>query len=456
MGNTTGPEDRWSAGSLAEIRDSLAAANPELYRQIALYLQVLRSLLPNRVEQACFHLSTQVHARRYLGLTATKRLELHRRLRRRVEHCSSLLTVEQLAALAGTLELEALRNQNQRQRRLLHRLLNQAEDPEGSEGRPREDDGPDGSPGNGSDTPPPGSVHLSLAPPLDLRVLGWRISPEWISTSAQETPDGAEEEERFDDGTFPSAEAEGLRELEDLNAAGADDPAFADLEGDLLPEDGSPADEQLARDDNAAALMAVLMEGLLRDGRGLDGDLNDEEPPDPTDARLASRPEARLTPAISATPGQLAPPDPADHEGGPEPRTPGEPSIWEGGALPRDPVELLRWMEGLEQALKRRLRDLSHGINIDLLRFGLSRGLLPLNLLEAVLKGEVETLPCPANVVRLQLPFGLSPGAPPLQAIAILLRTADLEMEEPRLRTFRRRIHPHRPQVRKMAPTSRR
>lgn len=131
-------------------------------------------------------------------------------------------------------------------------------------------------------------------------------------------------------------------------------------------------------------------------------------------------------------------------------------SPWDQPGLPQDPLLLLRWLDGLEAALTRRLRHLSHAINVDLLRLGLTRGLLPVSLLEAVLQGQIETLASPANVLRVQLPFGLRPGAPPLQAIAILLRPVDLEMEEPRLRTCRRRIHQHRQQVRKMAQTYRR
>jgi len=85
---------------LEELRASVAAGNPDLYRHVALYLQVLRSVLPERVEQACFHLATQVHFRSYLGLPANRRRGLHRQLRQRISHCSSLLTVEQLVALA--------------------------------------------------------------------------------------------------------------------------------------------------------------------------------------------------------------------------------------------------------------------------------------------------------------------------------------------------------------------
>lgn len=132
------------------------------------------------------------------------------------------------------------------------------------------------------------------------------------------------------------------------------------------------------------------------------------------------------------------------------------PYPWNQTGLPGDPIHLLEWLEGFDKALARRLRNLSHAINVDLLRFGLSRGLLPVNLLDAVLQGQIETMASPANVLRLQLPFGLRPGAPPLQALAVLLRKADLEMEEPRLRTCRRRLHQHRQEVRRMAQLYRR
>jgi len=44
--------------TLEGIRAALAASNPALYRHIALYLQVLRTVLPQRVLQACFHLAS--------------------------------------------------------------------------------------------------------------------------------------------------------------------------------------------------------------------------------------------------------------------------------------------------------------------------------------------------------------------------------------------------------------
>jgi hypothetical protein len=135
---------------------------------------------------------------------------------------------------------------------------------------------------------------------------------------------------------------------------------------------------------------------------------------------------------------------------GPDP-DPALPSIWLQGELPKDPLTLLRWLDGMGLALSRRLRNLSHALNVELLRAGLSHGLLPVNLLDAVLDGALEPEAAPANLLRLQLPFRPPEGEGPLQAMAVLLRCPDLELEEPRLRTCRRRLQQHRQEVRRMA-----
>jgi hypothetical protein len=131
------------------------------------------------------------------------------------------------------------------------------------------------------------------------------------------------------------------------------------------------------------------------------------------------------------------------------------PDPWRAGELPDEPPLLLRWLEGVERALARRLRNLSHAINVELLRVGLCSSLLPVSLLDAVLAGQIEPQPAPPNLLRLQLPFP-SDDASPVQVIVLLLRTVDLELEEPRLRTCRRRVQQHRQEVRRMAQQFRR
>jgi hypothetical protein len=120
--------------------------------------------------------------------------------------------------------------------------------------------------------------------------------------------------------------------------------------------------------------------------------------------------------------------------------------------LPRDPLLQLRWWTHFDRALRRRLRNLSHAINVEMLRLGLAQGLLPMNLLDAVLDGQVEALPAPANLLRLPLPLGqvLGPNAP-TEVLTLLLRCSDLEYEQPRLRTCRKRLEQRRRALRTMA-----
>lgn len=425
MNNASGTDD--PAGGLDGLRATVAAGNPDLYRHVALYLQVLRSILPARVEQACFHLATQVHVERYLSLPGNQRRELHRLLRERVSRCCSLLTVEQLVALARRLDLEKREKQRRRQRELVQRLLEQRGDDDTHSPPPAQgQDGPRrDAPVDDARPLPPGSIRLGLASPLDASGLPWSQGrPASEPSGTEGEPNATATNEAAGSGAEadshqPQADADLMAALiQGLIDAGALDEAEISAEGD-------------ARHDAGAALPSP---GPPDQGAGLGGQ-------DPPQEDSEAEPEGFLLD------NGLAPVGETDTATG---------SPWDQPELPQDPLLLLRWLDGIEAALVRRLRNLSHAINVDLLRLGLSRGLLPVSLLEAVLQGQIETLASPANLLRLQLPFGLRPGAPPLQAIAILLRPVDLEMEEPRLRTCRRRIHQHRQQVRKMAQTYRR
>ena len=286
------------------LRHRCAEGNPELYRQLALYLQVLRDGLLQAVQQACFHLATEVHGDRYRAMSPARRCRLHRRLMALVARANALLTVEQLSHLACQLHRERLN--------LLARPL-----------RPSEPE-------------PPGSIRLALEPPIQL-------GEGWSPPSS------------FDPNEAGEASGEGLLQL----------------------------------------LQSVVV--------GMDPELPDGDGPFPP---------------------------------------------WATGRLPEEPGLLLVWLEGLEQALDRRLRNLSHAINVELGRLGLITSLLPLPLLEAVLQGRVEQHPSVPNLVRLPGPAG--------EVLVLLLRRADLELGQPALRTCRGRCRAHLAEVRKMADQSRR
>lgn len=328
---------------LTDLESQLSVSNPQLYRHLALYLQVLRDGLLNAVQQACFHLATQVYPDRYCELENSQRLVFHRRLCSLVQRATSLLTVEQVAHLAS----QIAREQHRRRRRQSSRLLEALEQGATSEHFAGAED---------SQQPPRGSVHLGLALPIGADFL----HPSSFAISA-------------------SAEAPG--------------PQPDETEAD-------PGDE-------------VAQESALQAMADAFSDWLDQAP---TQA----------------------------------------PSPWDGGALPTDPALLMAWIAGFEQALSRRLRNLSHALNVELLRLGVNRTLLPVSLLDAVLAGQVDTLEAPANLLRLPLPFGPDQRTARLDAMAVLLRLADLELTLPKLRTCRTRIQQHRQEVRRMAQHYRR
>ena len=324
---------------LAALHSELAAGHPELYRHLALYLQVLRDGLLGAVRQACFHLVTQVHPQRYRALPEQQRRKLQRRLEALVRRVCMLLTVEQLAHLACELDEERLEQQQQRQERLIQAL----------EQRERDD--------VSSAPPPPGSVHLGLQLPIGGELMD-------SDSLAQLLP------------TLPHQDAE-------------------------LLQDPSPQDELQTR--RAMEAMVDAFAEVLGGTR-------------PGDQAAAAGPVT---------------------------------------LLPTDPLALMRWLAGFEQALARRLRNLSHAINVELLRQGVSSALLPMSLLDAVIEGQLEVPAAPPNLLRLPLPFQPeAQGSPGIEAMAVLLRPADLEMELPPLRTCRRRLQQAQQQVRRMAHES--
>ncbi len=498
---------------LHQLRQRLEQSNPALYRDLALYLQVLRAGLPQAVLQATFHLATQVVPARYTALDTAERLGLQRRLQQLVQRCNALLTVEQLIVLARQVRAEQQRLRRREQRRLLAAMAAAAG--EATEESPDDDTpGPSGD-GSGQDSGqamglPRGSVQLGMDLPLsaDLFAAGLPglsgLSGLAALTSGSEEKGGraaaygggdTEEEDDADDDNphrghhGPNgADADGGQrydgrgfDVQSHDAQGGDDADEDDTDADALIDAGAEADD--AGDDDADT------GGIGRDGEGRDagegshrrhrnrsdghqgsGSLGDRaasqaasgfdaggEPAHVFQALFAMASEAmgRLPASArdaddgddqdlnddsegSAVSASASPTDPDDDS---------EPPY----LLPRQPLELLHWWGAFDLALQRRLRNLSHAINLELLRLGLTRSLLPASLLDAVLRGQIEALPAPANLLRLSLPFSTDGMSAPMEALGLLLRGPDLEAEQPRLRTCRRRLEERRSELRTVA-----
>jgi hypothetical protein len=459
---TPDPDRGTSPDPIEAMAAALAASNPGLYRHVALYLQVLRQVLPARVEQACFHLATQVHPQRYAALATRERQLLHGRILALVQRCSSLLTVEQLAALADQMDREAQHQQRRRQRQLLESLSGDGADAVtvGDEMSPEHagtDPSPEQGGGDGVQGLPAGSIRLDFSLPLSTDIGGWRpLAPPTGPSAAPGIPNAPLGQDQPRSGQ-PGADSQSSVQQPSAKAGSSPQDAGGEAEAkhDELTEDPGADDTVLDSEaDGEHGLDAAFGDLIAMAESGSPYASEAAEPPiESLQERLAQGPDTaeilRIVREAMEESGDPMRQAPLGSGAGPS-------SPWREARLPRDPVTLLRWLDGLEKALLRRLRNLSHALNVELLRVGISRGLLPVSLLDAVLEGQIDTMAAPSNVLHLQMPFSLRPGTAEVHAMAILLRPVDLEMDEPRLRTCRRRLQQQRQELRRMAHQFRR
>jgi hypothetical protein len=387
---------------------------PELYRQLALYLQVMRKGLLHDVQQASFHLATQIYPERYGALSSIERSELHRRLKALVQRCSCLLTIEQLSCLGRQLEQEERKRRQQHQAAILASL----EAPQRSREEPL----------------PQGSVSLEMDLPLSAELFSEGFSglaglvgisgPQGQGNGQDDGQEGGDrdvhgdlvglpEGEMFD---FLSDEPDDAdldaieREDQELEALGAEGSAPDPLDSGVR-RGGAPGGENGQELKLLQSLFAMASETMGRQ-RQLDSDERE----------------------VSGSASEAAPTDESND-----------------ALRLLNPSALLRWWDSHDRALQRRLRNLSHAVNVDLLRLRLTRSLMPVNLLDAVLEGQIDPLPAPANLLRLHLPFASDEGGLQLETHGLLLRPGDLEYGLPPLRTCRKRLERHRLALRKMA-----
>ena len=324
-----------------------------LYRDQALYLQILRDELLDRTLQALFALVTKVEPSRFSALSPDARQQFQAAVATLTQRCSVVLTVEQLMVLAQQLRDESVRQDERSRREMVKVLGKQLQQSSQSDPEPQRD--------------PRGSVHLSLDPPLQ--------QPELFGLQR------------------PSAETN------------------AEPEPGLEPDvDAEPVDERVDDLDVLQSLFELAGEALQ--SQAVD---------DPGDAVPSAGPM----------------------------------DITREEFLPAMPDALLSWMQSIDLALARRLRNLSHAINVEMLRAGLANALLPITLLEAVLRGQVDTQSSASNVLRLRLPMPVGDVEQGMDVLCLLLRCSEFEFDSPRLRRVRHRLHEHQRALLKMVQQQR-
>ncbi len=118
--------------------------------------------------------------------------------------------------------------------------------------------------------------------------------------------------------------------------------------------------------------------------------------------------------------------------------------------LPDNPIDLADWVESLDLALARRLRNLSYALNVELLRVGIINSLLPMPLLDASLRGQIDSLNAPSNILKMTLPLKKSILEGGMSVVCVLLRTSDLEFDNQYLSRCRTTLRNRSPLLLKM------
>ncbi len=108
--------------------------------------------------------------------------------------------------------------------------------------------------------------------------------------------------------------------------------------------------------------------------------------------------------------------------------------------FPQSPIGLYEWMTSIDIALVRRLRDLSHCINTELLKSGLVNTLVPINILEAALSGQIITSKSISNILTFKLPTNNPLASGGIEIDCLLITPSDMEFDNPRLRKNRTNI----------------
>jgi len=108
--------------------------------------------------------------------------------------------------------------------------------------------------------------------------------------------------------------------------------------------------------------------------------------------------------------------------------------------LPQSPIGLYEWMISIDTALVRRLRDLSHSINTELLKSGLVNTLVPINILDAALSGQLISSKSISNILTFKLPTNNPLASGGFDIDCLLITPSDMEFDNPRLRKIRTNI----------------
>ena len=360
--------------------------SPEVYRAYALYLQNVRKYLKGSTLKLVLNLLKERN--KYQSIAADLKTQdfLKQNINKLIDKTNSLLTVEHLLDLSKQIDEELKLKKELAKNRLINSLKSEKEKTNEIEG----------------------SIELSISPPIE--------NPEsinqWLTPDFFEQGLGFEHEDSF----YPEADT---------------DKEIFEIEENT--QDGN-YDNQLINDENTESIPE-------------DQDLNNTSNPKNSERDIFRSIFLMASEAISPNKNN-------QNKKKIIPRTEEvntqDDSISDKSLMPSNPLDLSIWINSIENALKRRLLNLSHAINVELLRAGVLDALLPINLLEAISQGHIEPQYAEPNLLKIRIPMQNSLFDQGMDITCILLRPSEFEYENPVLRRCRTLLKDRRSILSKM------
>ncbi len=361
---------------LEYLRKQANELAPVIYRDHALYLQVLRNDLLDAAKKSIFLLITDKDQNRLNKLSIETRNTFQETVNELISRSISLLTIEHLMDLVRQIE-EEHRSNNERSKQKIINALNNSSPLSHSNGN---------------------SIELGLASPLD--------EPEKVEDFSTSNYDE-------DVDLIYERDVDVRDEL--FTPTDTDDESIPDnSQGDDLKSGEHKMDFFNSEfSDSSTNGFDILRSLFVMAGETIESK---------SDSSIDSEDSTELNNLLG------------DDE-------------LDNGILPSNPIDLMNWMHSIDNALSRRLRNLSYALNVELMRVGIVTSLVPRNLLETVLRGELESQSASSNILRIRLPLDLPLLSDGMDISCVLLRSSDLEFDNPRLRRCRQKLKQYRQEL---------
>ena len=343
------------------LKEKCNKISPHLYRVTSIYLEELRSLLPQTIRTSLFSLITDRPGDDFGFSTVSSRKVFQLKIDKLVSDNMSLITIEHLNELARKIDAENIRYLNNAKEEMSN-VLNSKNESENSESLRSVN-----------------SINLSFNPPLD----NLSITEGW--NGELQAPYSIDNKSSYVESTKSERDSLTKNKIKEYEA---------------IKDENKNIDALNLKSQDIEVLQSIF--AMSEESTQIDFESSNTEE--------------------------------SSHESS------SCEDVTNNRFLPQSPTGLYEWILSIDIALIRRLRDLSNSINAELLKSGLVNTLVPLNILDAALSGQLISSKSISNILTFKLPTNNPLASAGLDIDCLLITPSDMEFDNPRLRKNRTNI----------------